>query len=102
MTNDTEVRITDEELKIEFLSEGKLVFLTGRYVIDKKRSSGKEVMMVEIIPISVANTTGAKNKNFNKFVKRESLKVLQGDYKISTILADEKALADAKSTNGGN
>jgi hypothetical protein len=81
--------ITEEEMKIEYLCEGKLVFLTGRYVIDKKRS-GKEILMVEVIPISVANTTKGINKNFNKFVKRDSLKVLQGDYKIGTMLTDGK------------
>jgi hypothetical protein len=92
MANTTEefYGVKDEELKIEFLHDGKLVYLTGRYVVDTKKASGKKVLMVEIIPVSVAHTTGGKNKNFNRFVKRDSLKVLQGDYKISTIMTDSK------------
>lgn len=77
-----------KDLSQSFINDGKIVKLTGRYAIDRK-PSGKETLLVECIPLSIA-ATNVTNTNFNKWLPRSKLIDIQGEYIIGKPKEEKK------------
>lgn len=78
-----------DDLKLEFVYDGKIVRMTGRYAEQKKRS-GKMTLLVEICPASIANAS-PNNTNFNRWINRNLLIDIHGQHVLAKVIADETA-----------